>query len=154
MKQENLQLVKIISGGQTGADQGGLLAGKELEGIETGGTAPNRFRTELGSSVNLLKDYFGLRESDWIDYSSRTRDNVRDSDGTVLFGDANSVGSTLTLQTCIYTAKPYIINPSTAELLSWAIEHEIKILNVAGNRESRNPGIQEKVRATLVEAFF
>ena len=148
-----LQLTKIISGGQTGADQGGLLAGKELEGIETGGTAPNGFRTELGSSINLLRDYFGLRESDRIDYSSRTRDNVRDSDGTAVFGDANSVGTTLTVQTCIYTSKPYIINPDERELLNWAIEHEIKILNVAGNRESKNPGIQERVRATLVEAF-
>ncbi len=38
---------KIISGGQTGADRGGLLAGEALK-IETGGTAPPIFMTELG----------------------------------------------------------------------------------------------------------
>jgi len=40
-------VAKIISGGQTGADQGGLNAGLLL-GIETGGTAPPRFMTDAG----------------------------------------------------------------------------------------------------------
>ena len=43
---------KIISGGQTGADRGGLLAGRHL-GIETGGTAPPDFITEVGVDDSL-----------------------------------------------------------------------------------------------------
>jgi hypothetical protein len=36
---------KIISGGQTGADQGGL-EGARLLGIQTGGTAPYNWMTD------------------------------------------------------------------------------------------------------------
>lgn len=39
--------VRIISGGQTGADQGALVAAKQL-GIETGGWTPRGFLTEAG----------------------------------------------------------------------------------------------------------
>ena len=54
----NFPLQKIISGGQTGADLGGLMAGKDLN-IEIGGTAPIGFLTNQG--VNLrLGSYFGL----------------------------------------------------------------------------------------------
>ena len=40
-------LTKIISGGQTGADYGALLAAHAL-GLETGGWAPKGWRTEDG----------------------------------------------------------------------------------------------------------
>lgn len=42
-----MTLRKIISGGQTGADQGGLRAGRLLH-LETGGTAPHNWMTEQG----------------------------------------------------------------------------------------------------------
>ncbi len=41
------KVVRIISGGQTGADRAGLEAGKLL-GVATGGTAPANFLTENG----------------------------------------------------------------------------------------------------------
>ena len=55
-------LAKIISGGQTGADTGGLLAGKRL-GIKTGGTAPPRFMTDAGTNYALHLS-FGLVEGE------------------------------------------------------------------------------------------
>ncbi|KKL28978.1 hypothetical protein LCGC14_2369790, partial [marine sediment metagenome] len=79
-----MKLLKVISGGQTGADQGGLEAGKEL-GLETGGTAPLGWKTEDGPQPELLKG-FGLRECTQPGYPVRTRRNVLTSDGTVIFG--------------------------------------------------------------------
>ena len=72
---------KIISGGQTGADIGGLLAAKELN-IPTGGTAPKGYRTELGSNFDLC-DIFNLSEHSSDKYPPRTAANVKNSDGTV-----------------------------------------------------------------------
>ena len=47
----------IISGGQTGADQGGLLAARK-SGIQTGGWCPLGWRTELGPApwLAVLKE--------------------------------------------------------------------------------------------------
>ena len=145
--------MKIISGGQTGADQGGLAAGKAL-GLETGGTAPYSFWTEDGSQVSLLKNY-GLKEGepDARIYPKRTKRNVLDSDGTVLFGNPDSPGSKLTIRYCKDCSKPYIENPSPTRLRDWIKENNINILNVAGNRESTNPGIFLFTKNILLEAL-
>jgi hypothetical protein len=45
-------LTKIISGGQTGSDQGGLEAGQKL-GLETGGWIPKGWLTEIGANPEL-----------------------------------------------------------------------------------------------------
>lgn len=142
---------KIISGGQTGADQGGLEAGKEL-GLETGGTAPQRYMTELGTSLKL-RDIYGLTEGSYDPrtYPKRTRQNVEDSDGTLLVGDINSPGSRLTARYCEDLNKPIIINPGIPFVfLRWLRDWNIKILNVAGNRESKQPGIQAMTKTFLV----
>ena len=51
--------IKVISGGQVGADRIGLEEAKKL-GFETGGTAPHKYLTSKGSDLSL-KD-FGLTE--------------------------------------------------------------------------------------------
>lgn len=142
---------KIISGGQTGADQGGLEAGRIL-GISTGGYCPKGWRTEKGPQEERLKSY-GLTEHCDSAYPPRTRANVHNSDGTVWFGNQNSPGGKLTIRTCHDMDKDFIINPNTAELLEFIELNNIHVLNVAGNRESTNPGIQEKVKCFLVSAL-
>ena len=74
---------KIVSGGQTGADQAGLLAARAA-GIETGGWAPEGWDTEDGPAP-WLED-FGLTECTVAGYPARTEANARDSDGTAWFG--------------------------------------------------------------------
>lgn len=144
---------KIISGGQTGADRGGLLAGKLL-GIETGGTAPPNFMTELGTCLEL-RDTFGLVEGEYDPrtYPKRTKRNIKDSDGTLLMGIIHSPGSRLTLRYCQELEKPWIINPTPLDLKEWLDTYKIEVLNVAGNRESKNPGIEKEtillLRSTL-----
>ena len=148
-------VTKIISGGQTGADQGGLKAGKFL-GIPTGGTAPQNFRTEAGPNYDL-RDIYHLDEGEYDPgiYPKRTRKNIRDSDGTVVFGKINSAGTRLTLSQATIMMKPLSINPDSVALRSWLINNNIKILNVAGNRESKSKGIEDKtfqvIRAALTE---
>ena len=144
---------KIVSGGQTGADRGGLVAGQCL-GLETGGTAPPNFMTELGTCLKL-RDTFGLVEGEYDQkvYPKRTRKNVEDSDGTLLMGNVNSPGSRLTLRYCNELSKPYIENPSPFVLRLWLKNHSIEVLNVAGNRESKTPGIEEATSVLLLSSL-
>ncbi len=148
-------LRKIISGGQTGADQGGLEAGRQL-GLETGGIAPAGFYTEKGRNPDLLKGY-GLIEGPKgstiaDDYRIRTAMNVRDSDATVLFGNPTSPGSKLTVRSCRDYGRACLINPTLAEVKD--VARTIEVLNVAGNRESRQPGIYNSTVEFLVEALI
>lgn len=151
-------MLKIISGGQTGADQGGLEAGRGL-GLQTGGTAPLGWMTEVGPRRELLKS-FGLVEAGIKGYPFRTGMNVLNSDGTVVFGDFYSSGTKFTIKCCGRAHKPlYRVcredNPivEKQDFLNWLEEYRIDILNVAGNRESRNSGIQGRVRVFLVKVL-
>lgn len=147
-------LRKIISGGQTGADQGGLAAGNFLK-LETGGTAPPGYSTDDGPMPYLLRSY-GLVEGglDPRTYPRRTERNILDSDGTVVFGNTRSPGTGLTIRLCDKYGKPHIENPDDEQLLKFVIDHNIGVLNVAGNRERRNPGIFDSTRETIILAFF
>jgi len=134
---------KIISGGQTGADKGGLLAGVLLN-LETGGTAPPGFMTERGPNYALKSLGLVEGEPDSKVYPKRTRENVKNSNGTLLMGDIRSPGSKLTLRLCKEMLKPSIVNPTPKELREWIATNRIETLNVAGNRESKTPGIQDQ----------
>src|SRR3546814_12294289 len=72
----------VISGGQTGADQGGLL-GARAAGVRTGGTAPRDWRTEDGAAPWLAE--VGLVASPRNTYAARTRTNAGTADGPSLF---------------------------------------------------------------------
>jgi len=141
------KIEKIISGGQTGADVAGLKFAYMI-GIKTGGIAPKRFRTENGSDPELLKDMFGLVETtckSGNDYRERTIENIKISDGTVIFAEQTSVGSKLTKNVCSQNRVPHIVNPTPANFIKWLNDNNIKVLNVAGNRESVSPGIESRV---------
>lgn len=144
-------LRRIVSGGQTGADQGGLEAGRAL-GLETGGTAPKGWLTEDGPQPELLRS-FGLRECTQLGYPARTRRNILTSDATVVFGNVGESGSRLTCDLCRKLGKFWAVNPNTANLLELLEQHDVKVLNVAGNRESKNPGVQERVKGFLIRAL-
>ncbi len=141
---------KIISGGQTGADFGGLVGARAC-GLQTGGTAPLRYRTERGH--NPLLAAFGLVESPSSGYVARTEQNVRDSDGTVILGDLTSPGCRTTLQFARQYGRPVCKNPTPEELVAFVYRHHIRVLNVAGNRESVSPGIQHRTRDLIILAF-
>lgn len=152
---------RIVSGGQTGADMGGLAAGVTL-GLETGGWAPKGWKTERGSEKNLLRS-LGLREFPKWGYPPRTRANVRDSDGTVIFGNPSSRGCSLTARTARQMGRPLFfvtftfsgsdLSRYTETFRHWLANNWVKTLNVAGNRESSLPGISQMTNDFLVEAL-
>ncbi len=143
---------KIVSGGQTGADLGGLAAARQL-GIPTGGWAPRGWLTEDGPSPELLRDTYGLELCDG-GYDLRTELNVRDSDATVVFArDPESNGTRATIDWAEHYGKPIIINPTAEELRDFVAGHKVGVLNIAGNRESVAPGIGEETERLLLEAF-
>lgn len=149
------KIMKVISGGQTGADQGGLEAAKAV-GIETGGIAPLGYRTELGPDLHL-KTVYNLSEHSSADYKPRTKKNVMDSTITVIVGDLNSPGSRLTISFCELLKKPFFtskdFNSSDLQVIAKTLKErrEHIVLNVAGNRESVHPGIQERTRKFIVD---
>lgn len=153
-------ITHLISGGQTGADQGALNAASYL-GIRTGGWVPKGWRTDEGPAPWLAG--FNCKEHGSSQYAPRTIANVREADATLWFGDPDSPGGGLTLDTVRMEGQPYRIFPlisdglyqSTAKTIQEFLAKypEIKRLNVAGNRESTNPGIGAFVNAVLREAL-
>jgi hypothetical protein len=155
--------MKVVSGGQSGADFGGLAAAKAC-GIETGGWMPCGFLTEYGPQPHWA-DMFNLKEhpvpvqDHYLAYVLRTRANVRDSDGTIRFAsDWKSPGETCTLKAIKDYHKPHIdvdINsPIDYSVVSeWMKNNRIQVLNVAGNRERKSPGIGRFVAEYLQEVF-
>ena len=156
-------ILKIISGGQTGADMGGLLAARDL-GIRTGGCAPKGFVTENGSNIDLGRIY-GLHQSTSEKYPPRTEENVGKSDCTIIFSSnsGSERGSILTEKLCMKKKKSYLwVDPfdeATPEKIKEFLIEQVKlksrqiILNVAGNRESKNTGIENKVKEVLKEVL-
>jgi hypothetical protein len=91
-------LERIVSGGQSGADQAGWRAARAL-GIATGGWMPVGLLTEAGPRPEFA-EMFGAVEMPGAGDPERTRANARDSDATVWFGDPDSSGGRTTLGAC------------------------------------------------------
>lgn len=151
-------VIKIISGGQCGADTAGLLAAQILD-METGGFAPKNWMTEEGPQMHFLKS-FGLKECFVKGYGARTILNVDLADGTVIFGKLNSKGSQLTINTCadhnkpnLHLDVPWNMQDRKRYFLDWLHRNKIAVLNCAGNRESVNTGIGDAVCRFLVETL-
>lgn len=144
-------LERIISGGQTGADQAALAVAIDY-GVSTGGWAPKGWLTESGPNYNL-EPFYGLKECDLPGYPARTELNVQDSDGTVLFGDVRSAGSKLAIGWAKAFHKPFLINPTPEDLATWIDNQGIKTLNVGGNRASKNSMVYTLTYSTLAKTI-
>jgi hypothetical protein len=150
-------LVKILSGAQTGADIGGLIAAKEA-GLATGGWVPQGFLTEDGDDPTL-GERFGVVETPSRSYFPRTYANVRDADATIYFASNwSSPGTKATLKAVEkYGRLSFLVDlrepKSPGEMAQWLIEKEVKVLNVAGHRESVHPGVAAFVVAYLGVVF-
>ena len=136
-------LDRIVSGGQTGADQAGWRAAR-ASGIATGGWMPEGFMTEAGLRPDFA-EMVGAVELPGGGYPERTRANVRDSDATIWFGDPDSPGGRTTLRACTGFGKPvYLVNEvltQSADVAAWIETEKVRVFNVAGDRESTKPGI-------------
>jgi len=144
-------MLKVISGGQTGADIAGLIAAKKC-GLDTGGVCARNFQTEIGNKPEYAKMY-NLVDKNY-DYHKRTVENVKNSDFTLIFADnVNSPGTKLTISACNSHSKPYLINPKPLDIVSILQFGSIQVINIAGNRESVAPGITSRTEKILIDAF-
>jgi hypothetical protein len=144
--------LKIISGGQTGVDRGALKAALSL-GITHGGWCPRGRLAEDGQ----IPDKFDLQETNTTDYTARTEKNVLDSDATLIFCRGSLSGGTLLTYRLVdqhqKTCKVVDLNEpfDARDVLDWLEDHQVETLNVAGPRESQNPGIETQTQKCLEE---
>ena len=148
---------KLISGGQTGADISIVAVARRL-GIATGGRVPRGWRTERGPLPELRE--LGFTETDSEDYQVRTRLNVEHGDATLIFAtDPDSDGTRLTIDHARKVGKPFLVidpfEPAAVEALrQWLQATHPAVLNVAGNRESKAPGIAGQAEQVLYAALM
>jgi hypothetical protein len=147
--------LKIISGGQTGADRAALDAAMAAH-VPCGGWCPHDRLAEDGR----IPPQYPVSELPGAGYPERTRRNVQDSDGTLIvsFG-APQRGTALTFRCCQEAHKPCLvldaavtsISDAVGQLAAFVSRHQIKTLNVAGPRASEQPGIYDYVNRLLSE---
>ena len=140
----------IISGGQTGADMGALLAA-ELVGMQRGGYCPKDFSDENGFNDEFIPR-FGLTPAGSL--KERTVYNIAESDATVIFArNLDSAGTKMTIDICNKVGKPFYVVKSLNGLRKFLYGINGTV-NVAGNRESVSNGIQDRVRDFLSIALM
>jgi hypothetical protein len=166
-------ITKIISGGQTGADRGGLDAALHC-GLPHGGYCPKGRKAEDG----VIPAKYSLKELLTEKYLPRTQANVIDSDATVIFTYGPLTGGSLKTATYVHRLeKPWHevdllhTTPKQAvlDIMMWLAGDEklndydeyeacpppLKcVLNVAGSRESQAPGIQDAAYRLMVDLLM
>lgn len=165
-----MPITKIVNGGQTGADRGGLDAAMYCD-VPHGGWCPKGRKAEDG----IIPPQYQLREMPSSDYLSRTRQNVIESDATVVFTLGKATGGSLrTIEFAMGRQKPWhhidvdlegrqravsqIVQWLSGEIAYDYNQYQIKppdncVLNVAGSRESKADGIQQLVAAIMVDVL-
>lgn len=163
--------LRIISGGQTGVDRGALDAALEAR-VAHGGFCPLGRRAEDG----VIPGRYDLQEASTDAYPARTAMNVQRAHGTLLLvrgraGLRRSRGTALTLDLCRRQKKAWHAADPRREdhvsrVVAWieelagalevppgwleGLEREAElVVNVAGPRESKEPGIHDETVAFL-----
>lgn len=165
-------ITKIVSGGQSGTDRGGLDAAIYFQ-LPHGGWCPKGRKAEDG----IIPLDYHLTEMESEEYLARTQANVIDSDAALIFTHGPlSGGSLKTAEYAHHLEKPYheidllLISRSHAveAIVRWLAgeadltdhdEYQASpplacILNVAGSRESHASGIQDAVFRLMVDVLI
>jgi len=117
---------RMVSGGQTGADRGGLMAGAKL-GIPTAGWMPKGYKCDDRIGEKVAKIY-NLWESDG-GYTKRDRQNADMSDaiiGFLLSKPLTGRGTTLTMRYFISGTMDFVPYQKTATLQT--VAHNVIIV--------------------------
>ena len=108
-----------------------------------GGWCPKGRRAEDGR----IPDRYPLLETPERNYQARTRRNIEDSDGTLILNLGQLDGGTaLTADLARQIGKPCLVvtleaGIEPAVFQDWLDANRIAVLNVAGPRESKRPGV-------------
>lgn len=149
-----IKRIKIISGGQSGVDRAALDFAMKFD-IECGGWCPKGRKAEDGT----FDEKYPLNETPDSSYETRTKLNVRDSDGTLILYDGKlDDGTLLTAELAEKSEKPLLKIDLTGEkdnnlqkISNWINFNYLEIINIAGPRESNSPGIYMKTLHFLEE---
>ncbi len=158
-RRKRLPLIEVRSGGQTGVDRGALeavLALPARAGIGAGGWCPRGRFAEDG----VLDARYPLVETPAAEPSQRTEWNVRDADATLILHRGELAGGTaLTAQVAARLGRPLLqidltqtdLDPlaTVADIRTWLRDQDVRVLNVAGPRESHCPGIAAQSRQLM-----
>ena len=149
--------MKLISGGQTGADRAALDVAMEL-GLDHGGWVPKGRAAEDGP----LPGRYRVRETPSEDRAERTERNVADSDATLLISHGPLTGgSELTRRFAAALGKPVLhvelgklgAAEAAERIARWLGALGCRTLNVAGPRASEEAGIHAAAGAVLRHAI-
>ena len=153
-----ININKIISGGQTGADRAAFDFALENK-IEIGGFVP---KNRLAEDSRISERYLNLVEIETENYAERTELNVKIADATLLLSHGKlKGGSLLTLKFAEKYEKPFLHIDFTALTIEQAVEKtnkwldsiNCKILNVAGSRATEDLGIYDATKRFLQYLF-
>lgn len=142
---------KIISGGQTGVDRAALDFAHAKQ-INSGGWCPKGRWAEDG----IISQKYQLQETTSDNIDERTAKNVEEADGTLIICRKRlDTGSLQTIQHCKTFGKPFLLIKEGEEnsFNKWMQSNSINILNIAGPRESNEPGIYIFALKILTEIF-
>ena len=149
---------KIISGGQTGADRAALDFAI-AHNISYGGWIPKGRKTEDGT----LPENYQLQEMSTGSYADRTEKNILNSNGTLIVSHGKLTGgSALTRKYAKQHRKPFLhidlqatSSPDAAKMIQeWVARNDIKAMNVAGPRASKDPKIYQATIDLLEAALL
>jgi hypothetical protein len=147
-------VLSVVSGGQTGVDRAALDTARAL-GLPCRGWCPRGRRAEDGP----IDPAYPLTETPDEDYAQRTEWNVRDSDGTLVLTRGRPKGGTaFTITVARRLGRPLLVvdlaaAPSPDAVRRWIEAEAVVALNVAGPRESQQPGIGREARGFLERLF-
>ena len=147
-------VARVVSGGQTGADRAALDAARAV-GLPVGGWCPRGGLAEdHPEPPGLLAAYPSLRETPDADPATRTAWNVRDSDAVLVLrlGPSRSPGTDLTVAVARRLGRPHLVARADDVAGTAAWLHSLPgpvVLDVAGPRESEDPGLYAAAYRTL-----
>ena len=175
--------LRVISGGQTGADRAALEAARSVH-VPTGGTAPCGFLTANGRD-HTLRTVFGLRELPNAKSISkmfvlRSQRNVDDADATIAFRLKASVGTDKTIgyaitrkwrvasardfqrperqhyKPCLVVRSVDDVEAAAEAIVDFAQRTGARTINVCGHRNDETagvPGFADVVRRVVQRAL-
>lgn len=150
-----MKLLKIVSGGQTGADRAALDAAIAC-GFPIGGWVPKGRKAEDGV---IPARYPGLQETDTDAYEIRTRWNVRDSDATLILSHGPLTGGSLFTEEIAHElGRPVLhvdldvtpVSDAVTAIRAWLDTVDGDTLNVAGPRASKDSTIYDRTKETII----
>jgi hypothetical protein len=111
--------VKIVSGGQTGADRAALDFALEAQILCGGWCAEDRVAED-----GVIPGQYPVVPLPGADNAARTRQNVLDSDATVIFFAQMQAGTELTRQAAVEARKPLLLIDASG----WRILFRLPVL--------------------------